>query len=124
MGQYRKTGEDYIEHPLSAASILADFEMDYETLMAAILHDVIEDTIFKHFLQKTFGEKISELVDGVSKLDKINFSTSEEASAANLRKMLLAMSNDIRVILIKLADRKHNLETIDGLDIAKRKKIK
>ena len=124
MGQYRKTGEDYIEHPLSAASILADFEMDYETLMAAILHDVIEDTDYdKNYIQKTFGEKISELVDGVSKLDKINFSTSEEASAANLRKMLLAMSNDIRVILIKLADRKHNLETIDGLDIAKRKKI-
>ena len=98
--------------------------MDYETLMAAILHDVIEDTDYdKNYIQKTFGEKISELVDGVSKLDKINFSTSEEASAANLRKMLLAMSNDIRVILIKLADRKHNLETIDGLDIAKRKKI-
>ena len=73
MGQYRKTGEDYIEHPLSAASILADFEMDYETLMAAILHDVIEDTDYdKNYIQKTFGEKISELVDGVSKLDKIN----------------------------------------------------
>ena len=123
-GQFRKSGEHYIEHPLSAASILADFEMDYETLMAAILHDVIEDTHYdKDYIQKTFGSKISELVDGVSKLDKINFSTNEEASAANLRKMLLAMSNDIRVILIKLADRKHNLETIDVLDISKRKKI-
>ena len=120
-GQLRKDGEKYILHPLSAASILADFRMDHETLMAAILHDVIEDSQFdKSHLMKTFGPKVSELVDGVSKLDKINFTTKEEADAANLRKMILAMSQDIRVILIKLADRKNNLETISALREDKR----
>ena len=120
-GQLRKDGEKYILHPLSAASILADFQMDHETLMAAILHDVIEDSQFdKSYLMKTFGPKVSELVDGVSKLDKINFTTKEEADAANLRKMILAMSQDIRVILIKLADRKNNLETISALKEDKR----
>ena len=120
-GQLRKDGEKYILHPLSAASILADFQMDHETLMAAILHDVIEDSQFdKSHLMKTFGPKVSELVDGVSKLDKINFTTKEEADAANLRKMILAMSQDIRVILIKLADRKNNLETISALREDKR----
>ena len=123
-GQVRKSGEAYIHHPLSAASILADFQLDHESIMAAILHDVIEDTeIGKENLKKSFGVKVAELVDGVSKLDKLSFSTREEADAANLRKMILAMSQDIRVILIKLADRKHNLETIDALDSQKRKKI-
>ena len=123
-GQVRKSGEAYIHHPLSAASILADFQLDHESIMAAILHDVIEDTeIEKENLKKCFGVKVAELVDGVSKLDKLSFSTREEADAANLRKMILAMSQDIRVILIKLADRKHNLETIDALDNQKRKKI-
>ena len=123
-GQVRKSGEAYIHHPLSAASILADFQLDHESIMAAILHDVIEDTeIGKENLKKNFGVKVAELVDGVSKLDKLSFSTKEEADAANLRKMILAMSQDIRVILIKLADRKHNLETIGALDSKKRKKI-
>ena len=123
-GQVRKSGEAYIHHPLSAASILADFKLDHESIMAAILHDVIEDTeIGKENLKKNFGVKVAELVDGVSKLDKLSFSTKEEADAANLRKMILAMSQDIRVILIKLADRKHNLETIGALDSQKRKKI-
>tara|TARA_B100000959_G_scaffold67560_1_gene71628 strand:- start:303 stop:2462 length:2160 start_codon:yes stop_codon:yes gene_type:complete len=123
-GQLRKTGEDYMVHPLSAASLLADFQLDHEAIMAAILHDVIEDTsLEKGYLQKTFGVKVSELVDGVSKLDKINFSTNEEADAANLRKMILAMSQDIRVILIKLADRKHNLETIGALTSLQKRKI-
>ena len=123
-GQVRKSGEAYIHHPLSAASILADFQLDHESIMAAILHDVIEDTeIGKENLRKNFGVKVAELVDGVSKLDKLTFSTREEADAANLRKMILAMSHDIRVILIKLADRKHNLETIDALDSQKRQKI-
>ena len=123
-GQVRKSGEAYIHHPLSAASLLADFQLDHESIMAAILHDVIEDTeIGKENLKKSFGVKVAELVDGVSKLDKLSFSTKEEADAANLRKMILAMSQDIRVILIKLADRKHNLETIDALDSQKRKKI-
>jgi len=123
-GQLRKSGEAYIHHPLSAASILADFQLDHESIMAAILHDVIEDTeVGKEKLKKNFGSKVAELVDGVSKLDKLSFSTTEEADAANLRKMILAMSQDIRVILIKLADRKHNLETIEALDDIKRKKI-
>ena len=122
-GQLRKDGEDYIFHPLSAASLLADLHLDHEAIMAAILHDVIEDTSFdKGYLAKNFGNKVSELVDGVSKLDKINFTTNAEADAANLRKMILAMSQDIRVILIKLADRKNNLDTISALSPAKRRK--
>jgi len=122
-GQLRKDGEDYIFHPLSAASLLADLHLDHEAIMAAILHDVIEDTSFdKGYLTKNFGNKVSELVDGVSKLDKINFTTNVEADAANLRKMLLAMSQDIRVILIKLADRKNNLDTISALAADKRRK--
>ena len=122
-GQLRKDGEDYIFHPLSAASLLADLHLDHEAIMAAILHDVIEDTTFdKGYLAKKFGNKVSELVDGVSKLDKINFTTNAEADAANLRKMLLAMSQDIRVILIKLADRKNNLDTISALTPDKRRK--
>ncbi len=92
--------------------------------MAAILHDVIEDTeIEKDNLKNTFGVKVAELVDGISKLDKLSFSTKEEADAANLRKMIMAMSQDIRVILIKLADRRHNLETISALNFKQRKKI-
>ena len=122
-GQLRKDGEDYIFHPLSAASLLADLHLDHEAIMAAILHDIIEDTSFdKGYLAKNFGNKVSELVDGVSKLDKINFTTNAEADAANLRKMLLAMSQDIRVILIKLADRKNNLDTISALSPDKRRK--
>ena len=123
-GQLRKSGEEYIHHPLSAASILADFHLDHESIMAAILHDVIEDTeIEKGGLRDKFGVKVAELVDGVSKLDKLSFSTKEEADAANLRKMIMAMSQDIRVILIKLADRRHNLETINALNSIQRKKI-
>jgi GTP diphosphokinase / guanosine-3',5'-bis(diphosphate) 3'-diphosphatase len=123
-GQLRKSGEEYIHHPLSAASILADFHLDHECIMAAILHDVIEDTeIEKDNLKNTFGVKVAELVDGVSKLNKLSFSTKEEADAANLRKMIMAMSQDIRVILIKLADRRHNLETISALNFKQRKKI-
>tara|TARA_B100000029_G_scaffold120931_2_gene114282 strand:+ start:5593 stop:7752 length:2160 start_codon:yes stop_codon:yes gene_type:complete len=123
-GQVRKSGEAYIEHPLSAATYLSNFQLDHETIMAAILHDVIEDTqINMKILKQEFGAKVSQLVDGVSKLDKINFSSKEEADAANLRKMILAMSQDIRVILIKLADRIHNLETISVLKIQQQKKI-
>ena len=123
-GQKRQSGEAFIEHPLSVASYLASFQLDYESIMAAILHDTIEDTeIEKENLRKQFGQKVSDLVDGVSKLSKINFSTNEEADAANLRKMILAMSQDIRVILIKLADRRHNLKTIKALSYERRKKI-
>ena len=123
-GQKRQSGENYITHPLNAASYLAEYELDHETIMAAILHDVVEDTdISLEDLEKNFGKKVTELVDGVSKLDKINFNSKEEADAANLRKMILAMSNDIRVLLIKLADRRHNLKTINVLKKTKAKRI-
>ena len=123
-GQKRKSGENYITHPLDAAIYLADYNLDHETIMAAILHDVIEDTnISLEDLGKNFGKTVAELVDGVSKLDKINFDTKEEADAANIQKMILAMSNDIRVLLIKLADRRHNLSTIKVLDRSKAKRI-
>jgi len=123
-GQKRKSGENYITHPLDAAIYLADYNLDHETIMAAILHDVVEDTnISLGDLGKKFGKTVAELVDGVSKLDKINFDSKEEADAANIQKMILAMSNDIRVLLIKLADRRHNLSTIKVLSRSKAKRI-
>ena len=112
-GQYRKSGEPYITHPLAVAIILADMHIDYRSLMAAILHDVIEDTeINKEQLIMEFGSEVAELVDGVSKLTHIQFENKIEAQAANFRKMILAMVKDIRVILIKLADRLHNMRTL------------
>jgi len=112
-GQHRMTGEPYIYHPVAVARILADLRMDHKCLMAAILHDVIEDTpTAKEQLAKIFDQEIADLVDGVSKLTKIDFKSRAEAQAANFRKMLLAMTKDIRVILIKLADRLHNMRTL------------
>jgi len=112
-GQHRMTGEPYIYHPVAVARILADLRMDHKCLMAAILHDVIEDTpTAKDQLASSFDPEIAELVDGVSKLTKIDFRSHAEAQAANFRKMLLAMTKDIRVILIKLADRLHNMRTL------------
>ena len=112
-GQRRKSGEAYIFHPLAVAHILAEMRMDYKCLMAALLHDVIEDTsISKEQLEKQFDADIVDLVDGVSKLTQIDFKSQAEAQAASFRKMLLAMTKDIRVILIKLADRLHNMRTL------------
>lgn len=112
-GQKRISGEPYIHHPLSVAYILAEMQMDVQTLCAAILHDVIEDTaISKEKLATEFGEEVAELVDGVSKINQIQFETREQAQAANFRKMLFAMNRDIRVIIVKLADRLHNMRTI------------
>ena len=123
-GQSRLSGESYIHHPLAVAGILADLHMDYQTLMAALLHDVIEDTpTAKDEIQKKFGKHIAELVDGVSKLTQISFDSREEAQAHNFRKMIMAMSNDIRVILVKLADRLHNMRTVDVLPPEKRRRI-
>jgi GTP diphosphokinase / guanosine-3',5'-bis(diphosphate) 3'-diphosphatase len=123
-GQHRKSGEPYIHHPLEVARILADMHMDYPTLAAAILHDVIEDTpTLKDEIQKKFGKGVAELVDGVSKLTQIHFDTYAEAQAHNFRKMLMAMSNDIRVILVKLADRLHNMRTLGALPAEKRRRI-
>jgi guanosine-3',5'-bis(diphosphate) 3'-pyrophosphohydrolase len=123
-GQFRKSGEPYISHPLAVADILAQWHMDPQALTAALLHDVTEDTeITKTEISRNFGRPVAELVDGVSKLDKIEFETHEKAQAENFRKMLLAMARDVRVILIKLADRLHNMRTLDAVEPLKRKRI-
>jgi guanosine-3',5'-bis(diphosphate) 3'-pyrophosphohydrolase len=123
-GQQRVSGEAYIHHPLEVARILGEMHMDHQTLMAAILHDVIEDTpTAKGEIKKRFGKSVADLVDGVSKLDKVKFESAEEAQAQNFRKMLMAMSQDIRVILVKLADRLHNMRTLESLRHEKRMRI-
>ncbi len=112
--QLRKSGEEYIIHPVAVAEILADLGMDQETIAAGLLHDVIEDTSYSlEDMEKEFGEEVTELVDGVTKLSALKFESKEERQAENLRKMFLAMSKDIRVLIIKLADRLHNLRTIN-----------
>lgn len=123
-GQTRSSGDPYITHPVAVASILADMRLDHETLMAALLHDVIEDTDYsKEDLSLAFNETVAELVEGVSKLDKLKFNSKQEAQAENFRKMLMAMVQDIRVILIKLADRTHNMRTLGALRPDKRRRI-
>ncbi|GAB5381428.1 MAG: bifunctional GTP diphosphokinase/guanosine-3',5'-bis pyrophosphate 3'-pyrophosphohydrolase [Aliiglaciecola sp.] len=123
-GQMRSSGDPYITHPVAVAGILADMRLDDETIMAALLHDVIEDTHYnKDDLVEQFGETVGELVEGVSKLDKIQFSSKQEAQAENFRKMMMAMVQDIRVILIKLADRTHNMRTLGSLRPEKRRRI-
>lgn len=123
-GQTRSSGEPYIIHPVAVARILAEMRLDLETLMAALLHDVIEDTpATKEELAEKFGDTVAELVDGVSKLDKLKFRDRKEAQAENFRKMILAMVQDIRVILIKLADRTHNMRTLGALRPDKRRRI-
>ncbi|GAD63924.1 bifunctional GTP diphosphokinase/guanosine-3',5'-bis pyrophosphate 3'-pyrophosphohydrolase [Aquipseudomonas alcaligenes] len=123
-GQRRRSGEAYVTHPLAVASILADMHMDHQSLMAAMLHDVIEDTgIAKEALHSQFGETVAELVDGVSKLTQMDFQTKAEAQAENFQKMAMAMARDIRVILVKLADRLHNMRTLEVLAGEKRRRI-
>jgi guanosine-3',5'-bis(diphosphate) 3'-pyrophosphohydrolase len=123
-GQFRNSGEPYISHPLAVAGILGQWHLDPQALTAALLHDVMEDTsVTKNQILQMFGKPVAELVDGVSKLDKIEFETHEEAQAENFRKMLLAMARDVRVILIKLADRLHNMRTLDGVPQHKRRRI-
>lgn len=123
-GQKRRSGDPYIIHPLQVAEILADMRMDHQSLMAAMLHDVIEDTgIAKDALQGQFGDAVADLVDGVSKLTHISFETRAEAQAENFQKMTLAMARDIRVIIVKLADRLHNMRTIGSLNPEKRRRI-
>ena len=112
-GQTRKSGEPYITHPVAVAQVLAELGLDVETLVAAILHDTIEDTPLTHAqIVASFGESVAEMVEGVTKLDKLSFRDRQEAAAESFRKMLLAMSRDLRVIMIKLADRLHNMRTL------------
>ncbi len=123
-GQTRQSGDPYISHPLAVAEILADWHLDGQTLMAALLHDVTEDTsVTKDEISDTFGKPVAELVDGVSKLDRIEFQSAEDAQAENFRKMLLAMARDVRVMLIKLADRLHNMRTLGAVSPAKRRRV-
>ena len=123
-GQTRLSGEPYIYHPISVARVLAEMHMDAQTIQAAILHDVIEDTeTAKEHLTNEFGEEVAELVDGVSKLTHLEFESKIEAQAENFRKMMLAMVKDVRVIIIKLADRLHNMRTLDVMRLEKRKRI-
>ncbi|MGD0501472.1 MAG: bifunctional (p)ppGpp synthetase/guanosine-3',5'-bis(diphosphate) 3'-pyrophosphohydrolase [Steroidobacteraceae bacterium] len=123
-GQKRVSGEPYITHPVAVADILADLKLDADTLVAAILHDVIEDTpTAKAEIATMFGQVVAELVDGVSKLDQIQFKNRQEAQAESFRKMLLAMVRDIRVIMVKLADRMHNMRTLGAMPTIKRRRI-
>ena len=123
-GQERKSGEPYITHPVAVAGILAELGLDAETIIAAILHDTLEDTeLSREALAAEFGEVVAELVDGVTKLDKMRFGSRQEADAESFRKMLLAMARDLRVILIKLADRLHNMRTLGAKDGDSRRRI-
>ncbi len=123
-GQFRKSGDPYISHPVAVASLLARWHLDAQALCAALLHDVVEDTsVSKEEIAERFGKPVAELVDGVSKLDRIEFQTEAHQQAENFRKMLLAMARDVRVILIKLADRLHNMRTLDAMPPDKRKRI-
>ena len=115
-GQKRVSGEPYITHPIAVANILLDLGMDYSSICAALLHDVLEDTdATEEELRKLFGDTVTELVLGVTKLKKITFTSKEQEQAENFRRMFFAMAKDIRVLIIKLADRLHNMRTVDAL---------
>ncbi|MDA7782415.1 bifunctional GTP diphosphokinase/guanosine-3',5'-bis pyrophosphate 3'-pyrophosphohydrolase [Gammaproteobacteria bacterium] len=123
-GQFRRSGEPYVTHPLAVAGILCEMHMDPQSLMAAMLHDVIEDTgITKTAIKSQFGTSVADLVDGVSKLNKMTFSSRAEAQAENFQKMAMAMAKDLRVILVKIADRLHNMRTLEVLTPEKRRRI-
>ncbi|CAG2143692.1 bifunctional (p)ppGpp synthetase/guanosine-3',5'-bis(diphosphate) 3'-pyrophosphohydrolase [Cupriavidus plantarum] len=124
LGQYRQSGEPYITHPVAVAELCAEWKLDVQSIMAALLHDVIEDQgITKSELAEKFGPKVAELVDGLTKLDKLEFQSREQAQAESFRKMLLAMARDVRVILVKLADRTHNMRTLGFVPPEKRRRI-
>ena len=123
-GQTRKTGEPYITHPVAVARELAGMRLDAQAISAAILHDVVEDTPASLVdIEENFGVEVAQLVDAVSKLDQIQFRSRAEAQAESFRKMMLAMIEDIRVILVKLSDRLHNMQTLGAMPLAKKKRI-
>ena len=123
-GQMRHSGDPYVSHPIAVARILTPLHIDAQAIIAALLHDVVEDTeVTNEQLAEKFGKPVAELVDGLSKLDRIQFETREDAQAENFRKMLMAMARDVRVILIKLADRLHNMRTLDSMAVDKRERI-
>ena len=124
LGQFRSSGEPYISHPIAVAEICAGWKLDAESLMAALLHDTIEDSgVTKQSLLERFGSQVADIVDGLSKLDRVAFTSKEQQQAESFRKMLLAMARDVRVILIKLADRLHNMRTLGAVSPAKRRRI-
>jgi GTP diphosphokinase / guanosine-3',5'-bis(diphosphate) 3'-diphosphatase len=124
LGQFRTSGEPYISHPISVAEICATWRLDSDSLMAALLHDVMEDSgILKQDLHERFGAQVADIVDGLSKIDRVEFESRAHAQAENFRKMLLAMARDVRVILIKLADRLHNMRTLDAVPLHKQKRV-
>jgi GTP pyrophosphokinase len=124
LGQYRQSGEPYVSHPLAVAELCTEWRLDVQALMAALLHDTVEDTTAtSEEIRERFGPEVAELVDGLSKLDAVEFRNREEAQAENFRKMLLAMARDVRVILIKIADRLHNMRTLEGVAAEKRRRI-
>ena len=124
LGQYRQSGEPYITHPLAVAELCASWRLDAPSIMAALLHDVIEDTVStRQELVEIFGGKVAELVEGLTKLDKLEFQSQAEAQAESFRKMFMAMARDVRVILVKLADRLHNMRTLDATTLVKRKRV-
>src|SRR5438270_27502 len=123
-GQFRLSGHPYISHPVAVAEIVADWQLDAQAVMAALLHDVMEDTeVSKQQITERFGKPVAELVDGLSKLDRVEFQSQADAQAENFRKMLLAMARDVRVILIKLADRLHNMRTLDAVRPETRRRV-
>ena len=124
LGQFRASGEPYITHPIAVAGLCAEWKLDAQAIMAALMHDAMEDCgITKPELIERFGAPVADLVDGLTKLDKLRFSTREESQAESFRKMLLAMTRDVRVILVKLADRLHNMRTMDAVALAKRTRV-
>src|SRR5438128_8320130 len=123
-GQHRLSGEDYVNQPLEVATILADLQLDAQTLAAALLHDTVEDTaLTAGEVETEFGPEVARLVEGVTKLGRISIRTDQQQQAENIRKMMVAMAEDLRVVLIKLADRLHNMRTLDPLPEVKRRKI-
>jgi GTP pyrophosphokinase len=123
-GQVRKSGEPYLSHPLAVAHILTELRLDEASVCTGLLHDTVEDTLAtQEEVERLFGEDIGHLVDGVTKLSQIQFQTSEEKLAENFRKMLVAMSRDIRVLLVKLADRLHNMRTLEHMKPEKQTRI-